>query len=205
MAAEFWDRRARKYNDAIERHDAVYLQTIRSTKSLLSSSDVVLDLGCATGEYSLDISPSVRHVHGVDTSTSMIAMAMKKASDRSAGNVSFCPTDLFDQSLDARGCTAVLAFSILHLVEDIHTVLGRVNALLPTGGLLISETPCFGERGLLFRVFLAFAQKMKIAPPVHLLTVPELEAAIANAGFAIAESRDWDPQNAVHWIVARKT
>ncbi len=204
MTAKFWDKRAQKYNDDIEKHDAVYSQTIESTKSLLSTSDVVLDIGCASGEFSLDVAPRVQRVHGIDTSSNMIAMATEKASERSLDNVAFNSTGVFDRSLDAHGYTAVLAFNFLHLVEDIHAVLGRINKLLPTGGLLISQTPCLGERGLLFKVFVGFAQKVKIAPPILSLTVPELEAEIAGADFDIAESKDWDPKNAIHWIVARK-
>jgi hypothetical protein len=98
----------------------------------------------------------------------------------------------------------VLAFSFLHLVEDLPGVVGRINRLLPTDGLLISETPCLGERGLLFKLFVGFAQKVKIAPPTLGLTVPELEAEIAGANFDITESKEWDPKNAIHWIVARK-
>ena len=67
MTAKFWDKRTQKYNDDIEKHDAVYSQTIESTKLLLSTSDVVLDLGCASGELSLDIAPHVQRVHGIDT------------------------------------------------------------------------------------------------------------------------------------------
>ena len=204
MTAKFWDKRAQKYNDDIEKHDAVYSQTIESTKLLLSTSDVVLDIGCASGEFSLDVAPRVQRVHGIDTSSNMIAMATEKASERSLDNVAFNSTDVFDRSLDAHGYTAVLAFNFLHLVEDIHAVLGRINKLLPTGGLLISQTPCLGERGLLFKMFVGFAQKVKLAPPILSLTVRELEAEIAGADFDIAESKDWDPKNAIHWIVARK-
>jgi ubiquinone/menaquinone biosynthesis C-methylase UbiE len=204
MTTEFWDKRAQKYNDEIEKHDAVYMQTIESTKSLLSASDVVLDLGCASGEFSLDIAPCVQRVHGIDTSTNMIAMATEKATVHSAGNVTFASIDLFDRSLDAHGYTRVLAFSFLHLVEDLPAVLVRINRLLPTGGLLISETPCFGERGLLFKFFVGIAQRVKIVPPILSLTVPELEAEIAGANFDITESKEWDPKNAIHWIVARK-
>lgn len=204
MTTGFWDKRAKKYNDEIEKHDAVYMQTIESTKSLLSGSDVVLDLGCASGEFSLDIAPCVQRVHGIDTSTNMIALATEKATDHSAGNVTFASTDAFDRSLDAHGYTRVLAFSFLHLVEDLPAVLERINRLLPTGGLLISETPCLGERGLVFKLFVGFAQKVKIAPPILSLTVPELEAAVAGANFDITESKEWDPKNAIHWIVAKK-
>lgn len=204
MTAKFWDKRAQKYNDDIEKHDAVYMQTIESTKSLLSTSDVVLDLGCASGEFSLDIAPRVQCVHGIDTSTNMIALATKKASDRSMDNVTFDPVDVFDRSLDAHRYTAVLAFSVLHLVEEIRSVLRRVNELLPTGGLFISQTPCLAESSFLFKLFVGLAQKVRFAPPILSLTVLELEAAIAGAGFDIAESEVWDRKKAVHWIVARK-
>jgi len=204
MTAEFWDKRARKYDDAVRKHDAVYDRTIASVRSLLSTSDVVLDLGCASGEYSLDIAPFVQRVHGIDTSTSMIALATKKARARSVDNVTFDTADVLDRSLDAHGFTMVLAFSVLHLVDDIRSVLCRVNELLPTGGLLVSQTPCLSESSFLFKLFIGLAQKVNIAPPILSLTALELEAAIAGAGFDIVESEEWDRKKAVHWIVARK-
>jgi 2-polyprenyl-3-methyl-5-hydroxy-6-metoxy-1,4-benzoquinol methylase len=204
MTTGFWDKRAQKYNDEIEKHDAVYMHTIESTKSLLSASDVVLDLGCASGEFSLDIAPCVQRVHGIDTSTNMITLATKKARDRRTENVTFGPSDVFDRSLDAHRYTAVLAFSVLHLVEEIRPVLGRVNELLPTGGLFISQTPCMGEWSFLFKLLVGLAQKVRIVPPILSLTGLELEAEIAGAGFDIAESEVWDRKKAVHWIVARK-
>ncbi len=204
MTAEFWDKRATKYDDEIQKHDAAYVQSIESAKSLLSIADVVLDLGCASGEYSLDLAPVVRHVHGIDTSTTMIALATAKANDRSVDNVTFHAVDIFARSLDTHGHTAVLAFSVLHLVDDIRSVLRRVNELLPTGGVFVSETPCLAERSALFRLLVGVAQKAKIAPPIRSLTVPELRAEIADAGFDIAKSEAWDRRNAVHRIVARK-
>ncbi|MCX6557003.1 MAG: methyltransferase domain-containing protein [Candidatus Aminicenantes bacterium] len=204
MTAKFWDKRAERYDDLIQKHDAVYHRTIASAKSLLSTSDIVLDLGCASGEYSLDIAPFVRRVHGIDTSATMIALATEKTSDRSIGNVTFAADDVFDRALDGRGFTAVLAFCVLHLVEEIRPVLGRVNELLPAGGLFISQTLCLSESSFLFKWFINVAQKVKIVPLVLSLTALELEAAIADAGFDIAESERWERKKAVHWIVARK-
>jgi 2-polyprenyl-3-methyl-5-hydroxy-6-metoxy-1,4-benzoquinol methylase len=204
VTAEFWDKRARKYDDAVRKHDAVYDQTIASAESLLSISDVVLDLGCASGEYSLDIAPFVQRVHGIDTSPRMIALATEKASDRSIHNVTFDSVDVFDRSLDAHGYTAVLAFSFLHLVEDIRSISCRVNELLPTDGLFISQTPCLSQSSFLFKLFVKMAQRVNMVPPILSLSALELEAAIAGAGFDIAESEMWDRKKAVHWIVARK-
>lgn len=204
MEMGFWDRRARKYDDAIGKHDAAYAKTLERTKSLLSLSDAVLDLGCASGEFALDIAPFVRRIDGIDTSTGMVALAQEKATHRSASNVTFASTDAFDRSLDARGYTRILAFSVLHLVPDLPAVLGRLHQLLPAGGLLISETPCFDERGRLLRWFVGISQKLKLLPPILSLTGPGLEAAVAAAAFEVVESREWDAKNAVRWIVARK-
>jgi 2-polyprenyl-3-methyl-5-hydroxy-6-metoxy-1,4-benzoquinol methylase len=204
VTTEFWDKRARRYDDAVRRHDADYDRTIASVRSLLSTSAVVLDLGCASGEYSVDIAPFVQRVHGIDTSTEMIALATTKASDRAVRNVTFASVAVFDRSLEACGFTTVLAFSVLHLVEDIRSISCRVNELLPTGGLFISQTPCLSQGSLLFRLFVGLAQKVKLAPPILSLSALELEAAIAGAGFDVAESRVWDRKKAVHWIVARK-
>jgi len=99
----------------------------------------------------------------------------------------------------------VLSFNFLHLVEDVNAVLGRINGLLPTGGLLISQTPCLGERGLLFKLFVGFAQKVKIAPEILSLTVDELEKETVDADLEIIESKKWDYKNAIHWIVAKKS
>ena len=40
----FWDKRSKKYDDNVKKHDSLYEKTIDSTKSLLTNSDVVLDL-----------------------------------------------------------------------------------------------------------------------------------------------------------------
>lgn len=204
MTANFWDKQAKRYDNAIRKHEADYHKTIAGVKSLLLASDVVLDLGCASGEYGLDIAPFVRSVHGIDRSSNMIALAAKKAGDRAVANLTFDSVEVFDRSLDAHHFTAVLAFNVLHLVEDIRSVLLRINDLLPTGGLLISETPCLGEIGFLFRSVIVLAQRLNLVPRILRLTVPGLEAAIEGAGFEIVKSEAWSRGKAVRWIVARK-
>ena len=119
-------------------------------------------------------------------------------------NVGFEQADLFSAGLEERGITAVLAFSVLHLVPSIGSALGRIHTLLPTGGLLVSETPCLGERGILFKLFVGFAQKVGLAPPIRSFTASELEALFVGAHFDIVESKEWDPKNGIHWIVGRK-
>ncbi len=200
----FWDKRSKRYDKNIKKHDSLYEKTIDRTKSLLTKSDVVLDFACASGEMSLDIAPHVKEVHGIDLSLKMIELADQKAHDLQVDNIKFNQIDLFDQRLESNSFSAILAFNIFHLVDDAPKVLARLNDLLPTGGLLISQTPCLGERSWFFRSLISVLQKVGIAPLILSLTIAELESLVSSNGFQILETKIWDEKMAVQWIVARK-
>ena len=118
MNATFWDKRAKKYDEAIQKHDAPYDKSIVRTKSLLNDSDVVLDFGCASGEFAVDIASHVQMVHGIDTSRDMIELANEKARDRQVDNAVFDRLDVFDNRLVNDSFSAIIAFDIIHLVDD---------------------------------------------------------------------------------------
>ncbi len=202
--ATFWDGRATKYDEDIRTHDSLYIGTITRTTSLLTNSDVVLDLGCGSGEIGLDIARHVQRVHGIDVSTKMIELATQKAHDRSVSNVEFSQADAFDQRLAGRSFSAVTAFNVFHLVDDIHGVLARLCDVLEPGGLLVSQTPCLGERNWLVRTVLLVAQWAGFAPPIRSMTFAELESLVSSNGFEILESEVWDEKSAVQRVVARK-
>ncbi len=204
MKATFWDRRSKKYDDAIKKHDSLYEKTIARTKSLLTNLDVVLDYACASGEMSLDIAPHIQRIHGIDTSAKMIELAKKKALDRQVDNIRFDQIDVLDSSLASDSFTAIIAFSIFHLVDDAPKALARLNDLMAAGGLLITETPCLGERGRLFRLLIGLAQKTGVAPYIRSMTITEMESLISGSNFEILESNIWDKNTAIQWIVARK-
>ena len=204
MKATFWDKRSQKYDDDIKKHDSLYEKSISSTKSLLTSSDVVLDFGCASGEMSLDIAPYVQRVHGIDPSVKMIELASQKALDRRADNLTFDHIDAFDQRLSGNSFSAIIAFNVFHLLDDAPRVLARLHDLLAAGGLLISQTPCLGERSWFFRSLISVLQKVGIAPLILSLTIAELGSLVSSNDFEILETKIWDKKMAVQWIVARK-
>ena len=205
MTATFWDKRSRKYDDDVKKHDCVYRKSIASTKSLLTSSDVVLDFACASGEISLDVARHVQRVDGIDVSGEMIELANQKARDRQSDNVDFNQGDAFDETLESGSFSAIIAFNIFHLVDDATRVLARLNDLLAAGGLLISQTPCLGERSWAVRSLIDLAQRLGLAPTIRSFAIPELESLVSSGNFEIFESELWDEKNAVQWIVARKT
>jgi ubiquinone/menaquinone biosynthesis C-methylase UbiE len=204
-SAAFWDKRSKQYDDAIGKHDAPFDKTIERARALLGSSDVLLDFGCGTGEFSVELAPYVQQIRGIDTSAGMIDLAKKKAQNRRTDNVIFDQKDLFDHSLASRTFSSALAFSVLHLVDDMPAVLARLNGLLEPNGLLISETPCLGEKNWLFRSSIGLAQRLRLLPRICSITGDELESLVSGNGFEILESEIWDDQHSTRWIVARKS
>ena len=204
MKATFWDKRSKKYDDDIKKHDSIYVKTIERTKSLLTDSDVVLDFACASGEMSLDIATHVQQVYGIDLAVKMIELANQKARDRQVDNINFDQIDALDQGLVSNSFSAIIAFNIFHWLDDVPEVLARLNDLLAPEGLLISQTPCLGERSLFFRSLISLAQKLGLAPCIRSLTITELESLVSSSHFETLETKIWDEKMAVQWIVARK-
>jgi len=200
----FWDKRSKKYDDDIQNHDAIYEKRNQKTKSLLKETDVVLDFGCATGEITMDIAPHVRQVLGIDISEKMIAFANKKALERQIDNIRFSQIDIFDKSLVNHSFSAIMALNIFHLLDDAPKALARLYDLLAPGGLLISETPCLGERNWIIRSLIKFAVAVRLAPMILDLTVADLESLVSSQNFKILETKIWDKKNSVQWILARK-
>ncbi len=153
---------------------------------------------------SLDIAPHVQQVHGIDQSIKMIELANQKAHDRQVDNINFNQIDVFDQRLVSNSFSAIIAFGIFHLLDDAPKVLARLNDLLATGGLLISQTPCLGERSWVFRSLIRLVVKLGLAPTIRSLTIAELESLVSSSNFEISETKIWDEKMAVQWIVARK-
>jgi len=182
----------------------MYEKRIQKTKSLLKETDVVLDFACATGEISLGISSHVQQVLGIDLSEKMIALANKKVRERQIDNVSFSQIDIFDKSLANQSFSAIFAFNIFHLLDGAPEVLDRLHDLLARGGLLISETPCLGERNWVIRSLIKFAVKVGLAPMILNLTVADLESLVSSQNFKILETKMLDKKNSVQWILARK-
>ena len=205
MKATFWDKRAEHYDDSVNKYSTTYRKMMDSIKSLLTNSDVILDFGCATGETSLDISKNVRQVHGIDLSSKMIELAHQKVRKTQFKNIEFSQIDVFDSKLESNSFNAIIAFNIIHLLEDIPKVLNRLNDLLDSGGLIISLTPCLGEKGWLIRSLITFVKKLGLTPTIRSLKITELESQFTCSNFEIIETKVWNGRNADQLIVARKT
>lgn len=99
---------------------------------------------------------------------------------------------------------AILVFHVLHLLEDVHIALLRMNELLKPGGLLISATPCIGEK-IFLRNLLFFAGRVGLVPSIRSFKIRNLVDTIEEANFSIVESDCLKKSSQEYFIVARKT
>lgn len=207
--AQFWDKAAEKYaKDPISDMEG-YTYTLERTRSYLSPSDHVLELGCGTGSTALELADSVGKITASDIAPSMIRIAKEKAATASITNVQFLTADLFDPANEQGPFDAILAHNVLHLIEEVPAALNRINGLLKPNGLFISKTFCVDPERLTFtiramKVVLPFLQMIRKAPFVTFMTSTQYEQAITAAGFKIIETGNYPSTEARRYVVAKK-
>jgi len=143
----------------------------------------------------------VGHLLATDVSEAMIAIARHKAAEAGAGNLHF-QVAAADQVEPTGPLDAVLALSLLHLVDDRDALISRVRSLLKPGGLFITSTPCLGDFARWFGPLGAAGHALGLLPRVRIFTRRELEDSLKRAGFAIEHI--WQPSaRSAMFIVAR--
>ncbi|MBX2856725.1 MAG: class I SAM-dependent methyltransferase [Rhodobacteraceae bacterium] len=207
QAEIFWDGVAEKYAKSPIGDEDAYQYTLGRTRTYLSPTDHVLEIGCGTGSTALLLAGNAGQIIASDLSTKMIEIAQGKARDQGVSNVKFITANLFDETLDQGPYDVVMAFNLLHLIEDTEGALQRVHRLLKPDGLLISKTVCTSAAGapLKFRLMRLIVPVMQLfgkAPYVKFMNSSAFEAMVKAQGFQILEAGDHPPPS--RYIVARK-
>lgn len=198
-SAKFWDGVAVKYAKMAIRNPEQYHQSLERTRSYLRPEDRVLELGCGTGSTALLLAPGVALYTGSDVSPKMMEIANGKLADTDQSNLDFV---VADADSDALGTSydAVLAFNLLHLVDDLPATLHHIHDMTRDGGLLINKTPCLGSKKWLFGPIIWVMKLFGKAPDAQFFTPVQLEQAIIDAGYEIVEAADYGSR----YVVARK-
>lgn len=192
---KFWDRISKNY-DKRANNDKTYKKTLEITKKHLKDSDIVLDYACATGLYSIELAGNVKEIHGIDISSNMIETAKRKAEK----NVNFAKATIFEK-YKKETFNVILAFNILHLLEEPQKVMQRINELLKPGGLFIFVTPCLGEKYSFLSIFLVLLRKIRMLPYIRSFKISELKELISG-NFQIVETSNLPPMH--YLIIAKK-
>jgi len=200
--AAFWDKHADGYAARPIRDEAAYEATLARARAHLSPDDVALEIGCGTGGTAVRLAPAVGRYLATDLSPRMIEIARARPEAQGAGTLTFAVAEAGEAGREP--FDAVLAFNVLHLLEDLPRELGRIAARLRPGGRLISKTPCLKQLSPLVRLLVPAMRLVGLAPPVIFLGAGELEAAIEAAGFRIVETGDYPASRAQRLVVAER-
>lgn len=196
--APFWDRIAPDYAKRPFPDPAATTRKLDVIRAGLRPGARVLDVGCGTGMFTLELAPHVAQVDGVDVSPAMVALATQRAAAAGVANVRFRaePAGTLASVPDA-SVDCVLLFNLLHLVPDPGALLRAARRVLVSGGLLATSTPCLGGSWFPpYALLLPVARWLGKAPHVTLLTPEGLRALHAEAGFValLAPAVGGDPR-----------
>lgn len=205
----FWDKIADKYDEAEERFEPIHIKIVEYTKKYLSGSEIVLDYGCATGTKAFNLASNVKEIQGIDISSRMIEIAKERLISSNTKNVNFTKTTLFDEKFCKDSFDVIVAFAILHGLENNEHVMKRIAELLKPGGLFISATPCLKEKmAFLYKFqmyfYLLLSKTGMIPVSLNRFKFSELEDLITNGNFQIIEAEKFFYKMSSYFIVAKK-
>ncbi|MCV3271285.1 class I SAM-dependent methyltransferase [Roseobacter sinensis] len=201
--ASFWDRIAPKYAKKPVKDPTAYAEKLETVRELVKPTDIVLELGCGTGTTAIKLAPYVAAYTATDVSPAMIRIAEEKNSSAPVSNLRFAVADA-SRVAGERPFDVVLAFSLLHLVDDLPVVLRAVHDQLRPGGFFLSKTVCLGEGNIAIRGLVRALTAVGVAPKVRSLTKDDLLGALDDARFEIDSCTQFGSGRITPFIVARR-
>ncbi len=183
----FWDWIARRYDKQAQKDEA-HTKAVARFAKYLKADGTVLDYACGTGVVTCKIAADVKEVHAIDASAGMIDLAKARAREREVANVHFARKTIFDEGHGRESYDVILAFNILHLLEDARKAVRRASELLKPEGLMVSVTPCLGEAGVVLRTLLPLTSKVGILSHLRTFRIADVNDLMHDGGFEILES-----------------
>ena len=112
----------------------------------LSEGSTILDIGCGTGELSIRLARTCKHVYAVDVSAAMVDVLRAKISDQKIENVTPIESGLLTYDHRGEPLDAVVANISLHHLPDFwkQIALCRLYDYLNAGGKFFLADVTFG-------------------------------------------------------------
>lgn len=102
----------------------------------LTSATHVVDVGCGSGELTLDLAPSVGSVTGIDAEPPAVQRAARRAHALGIENADFVVGDAYALDVGGDEVDAVLAHSVLEALNHPAEALSEMRRILKPGGVL---------------------------------------------------------------------
>jgi len=161
---------------------------IESSKEFLEKDNYVLDFGCGSGAITNKLAKGAKAIEAIDISSGMLEFAKRQAERTSIDNINYIQTSIFDERFKNETFDIVLAFNVLHYIEDMPCHIERISRLLKPKGIFISSTACLKEKRSIIRYIVLLIKKLGIMPKTNFYKKIELEALIKNGNFDIMKS-----------------
>jgi len=132
----FWDKAAPRYAQDKIKDMVSYEKKLKKTQSYFNRNMNVLEIGCGTGMTGALHAPFVKEYVATDISSQMVDLARKRAFDASVKNMKFEVNSYNNLSIPDGSMDAVLAMSLLHLVQSPDDCLRMIHKMLKKDGFL---------------------------------------------------------------------
>ena len=182
---KFFDRVSSKSKP--EPNQAAF-KIIESSKEFLEKGNYILDFGCGSGAITNKLAKAVKGIEAIDISSGMLDFAKRQAEENSISNINYTQTSIFHERFKDETFDVILAFNVLHYIDDIQSLIERINILLKPNGVFISSTACMKEKRSLVRYLLSFLSNIGIVPKMISYNKVELETLIENGNFEVIKS-----------------
>lgn len=202
-ANRFWDRMAKSYSRKPVPDQAVYERKLAITRDFFHPGMDVLEIGCGSGLTAISHAPYVHHILGIDSSRNMIAIADENARRANVANTRFEQATVEAFAAGEEQFDAVLALSVLHLLDDWLEVIEKIHRMLKPGGVFVSSTACIADINPVLKLALRAGGKTGFIPTAQFIAPDELTQALQATGFTIKEH--WQPDDGrTSFIVASR-
>lgn len=202
---KFWNGRSKVYDaQVIPEYKSAYKKTVKRSARFLDKEDIVLEIGCGTGNATIPLAGYVKEITAIDTSKDMMDKAKEKAGKAGKNNIHFVKKDLMELKEKAESYDAVTAYNVLLYMKNQDEVLRRIHDLLKPGGIFISATDCLARNFSPVAVEKFWKSKLGLMPYVSFETPIGLMRKIQKYGFLILEIVNLHQNPPNIFIVAQK-
>ena len=147
----------------------------------------------------------MKEIYAIDVSSEMIETAKANAAGLNIDNINYAQATIFDKRFQAESFNVILAFRVLHVLEDARAAINRISELLKPGGFFISVTTCMGSQKAILGPLIFLARKLRILPiRMSIFKLSELQDFLTDENFEIIECEKMSDIVPTYCIVARK-
>jgi len=189
--SKWWDKTAERYAKRPIADEESYQKKLQITRRYFSPEMKVLEFGCGTGSTAILHSPYVKHIHAIDISPNMIAIANEKAKAKEINNLTFEVSTIEAFESEKASYDMILGLNILHLLENEDQVVAKVYELLKPGGCFVTSTPCIADSMKFFKFIAPIGEFFGFIPFVKVFSKKHLMKVLFDAGFTT--DHEWQP------------